>query len=457
MHFLQKLNRVIEKKGTQPQGELTLDQPTMFGNDVVWYPADNGERFVRYGYSMNDAVYSIVSKNAEKAAQIPFFVTKVKDDQKKTLQEYKALSAKFVGNEKEAKELHLMRKSMIDYVDYQNPLGKLLQKPNRNQSWNEFMENLFGLRELEGEGNIWFNKGLDGRMTLEMFAIPKPHLNLVGNGVDPWEIVSYQFDLNGRIFRWPVDQVLMWKYSNPCNVSTSLEHLRGLAPLQSAMVLLQGMNEGDKRLAASNKNAGAFGFAFNKTPKELSGTQKVELRNKFDNIVNAPDMAGKIAVLSGDWGYYNIGLSNKDQGLLEQYGYGFKRMCRVFKTPAGIFDEGNATWDNQKQFYRQWVYTKIAPNIYQLRSKLSDRLIPEFGLDPASWLIDCDIMALPEMADDLKDQIAAVQPATFLTDNEKRLATGYPAINDPSMDMTSRQAADQIGAGLDAQMNLLNQ
>lgn len=455
MKFLQRLNNAIEIKGTQPQGMITVDQPVMFGNDVTWYPSDSGERFINYGYKLNDAVYSIVSKNAEKAGQIPFYVTKVKDEEKKTLQEYKALMKTFVGNEKEAKELQLMKKSMMDFVDYRTPLARLLQRPNRNQTWGEFIENLFGLRELQGEGNIWFNRG-GGFKTLEMFSIPKPHLNLVGNGVDPWEIVAYQFDLNGTVFRWNKDAVLMWKYSNPINVSTTLEHLRGLAPLQAAMILLQGMNEGDKRLAASNKNGGAYGFAFNKTPRDLTAIQKAQLRESFDNAVNSSDMANRVAVLSGEWGYFNMGLSNREQGLLEQYGYGFKRLCRVFKTPPGIFSEGNDTYENQRQYERHWIYSKIAPNMYQLRALLSDKLLPEFGMDQESYLIDCDIMSLPEMAEDLKNQIAAVKDADFLTDNEKRGACGYPAIEDQSMNMTARQMEGMIGGNLDNEMNQLD-
>jgi HK97 family phage portal protein len=424
MNFLQRLNNAIERKGTQPQGTLTVEQPVWFGNDIVYYAAEPGEKFVHYGYNMNDAVYSIVSKNEEKAGQVRLYHAKVKENEKKTLQEYKALTKNFVGNSDEAKEIQLMRKSMLETYDVKSPLSRLLEKPNRNQTQSEWITELFGRRELQGEGNIWFNRGM-GQKTLEMFAIPKPQLSIIGNGRDPFEIVGYQFTLGGSTTRWSPDEVIMWIYSNKEPVDLNLEHLRGMAPLQSALLLLQSLIEGDKRMAMSNKNAGAYGFAFWKTPRELNAIQKQDMREKFDNIVNSQEMAGKIAVLSGDWGYHNVGLSVVDQKLLEQYGYGFTRLCRVFKTPAYIFDEGQATWDKARQAYRQWIYSKIAPAMYQLRGLLSDKLIPEFGYDPETNLIDCDIMSLPEMSQDLKELVDSVKEATWLTDDEKRKATGY--------------------------------
>jgi HK97 family phage portal protein len=472
MNFLQRINSSIEVKGTQPEGNLTLQQPLQsldlndirfIGNEVKYYPADNGQRFITYGYKGNDAVYSIVSKNSEKAGQVRFYHSKIDKDEKKTLQEYKALLKGFVGNPKEAKELHLMRKSMIDELEVKGALSRLLDKPNRYQSQGSWIENIFGHRELTGEGNIWFNRG-NGARTLEMFCIPKFQLNLVGNGQDPFEVVAYEFMIQGATYRWEKDAVAMWVYNNPTEITPSLEHMRGMAPLEAFIIALQGMNEGDKRLTASNKNAGAYGFAYWKNAKELGVAQKQEMRNAFDNIVNSSEMAGKVAVLAGEWGYHNIGLSVDAQKLLEQYNIGFQRLCRVFKTSHGVFND-DAKYANGPQYKRDWIYDKIAPNIYQLRAILDDKLIPEFGLDPETNLVDCDIMSLPEMNQDLKDQVAAVKDANWLTLDEKRMATGYEPLGTPEAQKiymnsgvaTLEQINADIAPPLDEEMNMLDE
>lgn len=439
MSFLKRLNSAIEVKGFQPTGLVSRQaiQPAnmndlqFIGNDVTLYPQDGGQRFINYGYYLNDGVYSIVSKNAEKAGQIRFYHSQIKPEEKSTLREYKSLLNNFRGNKDMAKELRRMKRAMekkaqTEDLEIKSPLSKLLNRPNRYQTQGEWIENLFGHRELTGEGNLWFNKG-NGERTLEMFCIPKWQLNLVGNGQDPFEITGFEFNMMGSTYKWDKDAVLMWKYANKAEVSTSLEHMRGMSPLQSYIVALQGMNEADRRLTASNKNAGAYGFAYWKNARELQADQKREMRNSFDNIMYSEEMAGKIAVLAGEWGYHNVGISVADQKILEQYDMGFVRLCRVFKTPHGIFND-DAKYANGPQYKRDWVYDKIAPNIYQLREKLSDRLIPEFGLDPETNLIDCDIMSLPEMSQDLAEMGKGINEVWGLSIDQRLQYFGYEPI-----------------------------
>jgi phage portal protein BeeE len=402
--------------------------PLRVGNEITFYTADNGERFITKGYRLNDAVFSIVSTNAEKAGQVRLYHSKVKYDQRKTLFEYAELQKGGLTIRKMI-ELAKMQKAMAADKVVDSPLQKLLNKPTRYQSQAEWIEQGFALRELQGEMNIKKFRDLSGKKTIEMMIIPKPHLNIIGNPSDPWDIIAYQFVLNGIQYRWEKEDVLMWKYSNPSGLSTNFEHMRGFAPLVPAEVLMQAMNEGDVRVATSNANSGASGFAFRKDVKgEPTMQQKTEMRRQFNDIVNNEDEANKTAILAGEWGYYNIGYSVEAQKLLEQYGYGFKRLCRVFKTPSQIFDEGNGTWDNQKQAFRRWIYAKIAPNMYNLRGILSDSLITEFGYDPETNLIDCDIMSLPEMSQDLGELTSALKDAWGITIDDRLDAMGYETI-----------------------------
>jgi phage portal protein BeeE len=361
-----------------------------------------------------------------------------------------------------------MQKAMTEDLVANSPMGKLLNNPNRNQTQGEFIEQIFGLRELQGEGNVWFprDKENPNAPPKEMFSIPKPHIQLIGNGVDPWEVLAYQFTLHGKTYRWDKKDLVMWKYSNPTEISITLEHLRGLAPLSAFMVSLQGMNEADLRVAASNKNGGAYGFAFREDLTEVpTKVQSDHMRRQFDEILYRSDMTGKVGILGGKWGYHNIGMNMEQQKLLEQYGVGFKRLCRVFKTPSEIFGEGNDTYENQKQYKRMWIYDKIAPAVYQLREMLSGRLLREFSLDQESHIVDCDIMSLPEMAEDLGKLIAAVKDAWWMTPNQRLIAQGYEPALDPNMDRiwipTGMQlmddAAQPLGGNLDQEINQLNQ
>lgn len=476
MNLLQRLNNRIEVKGYsdvvlspglfQPLPPVNANNfPVQVGNAITFYPADNGEKFITKGYRLNDGVFSIVSTNSEKAGQVRLYHAKVKRNERKTLHEYNQLQKGGI-NERVIKELVKMQKAMTEDKVVDSDLQKLLNKPTRYQTQSEWIEQIFALRELQGEGNIRKFRDVSGKKTVEMMIIPKPHLQIVGDPRDPWNIMAFEFNLYGTVYRWMKEDVLMWKYSNPCALSPTFEHMRGFAPLIPAEVLMQAMNEGDARVATSNANSGASGFAFRKDGlKEPNPEQKAEIRRQFNDTINNEEMANKTAILAGEWGYFNIGYSIEAQKLLEQYGYGFKRLCRVFKTPAQIFDEGNGTWDNQKQAFRRWIYAKIAPNMYNLRGLLSESLLPDFGLDPETHLIDCDIMSLPEMSQDLAEVTASLEKAHGLSVDQKLDVMGYPQIGGkmgsailvPSGLTTLDELTAPVGGNLDNDLNDLEE
>jgi HK97 family phage portal protein len=449
--------RLKEQKAMTTSYAVPATTPVNYiGNSLSIYPQDTGLKFYEKGYKLNDAIYSIVSTNADKGSQVRLYHAKVKTKERKTRQEWEALQ-KGAINDKVIKELARMEKAMMDELVVSSPLSELLNKPTRYQTQSEWIEMLILLRELQGEGNLWKSRGMDGGKPIELLTIPKPHLILKGNLSNPWDIAGWQFALNGSTYDWKREDVVMWKYNNPAPLSNTFEHMRGLAPLESAKVLMQGMNEADVSVASANNSRGAAGFAFAKNIPNPTIEQKTDMRRQFNEAINNEEMANKIAILAGEWGYYNIGQTLEELKLLDQYNIGFKRLCRIFRTPSQIFDEGNGTWDNQKQAFRRWIYAKIAPMMYGLRGVLNEALILDLGLDPERDLVNCDIMSLPEMSQDIAEQVTALKDASWLTDNEKRIETGYEPISDPSMDMTARQMEGQIGGGLDAQMNLLNQ
>lgn len=468
MSLVSRLNNLIPVV-VQPNRVTYQNQLTdlrVIGNEIAVYPADGGERYINQGYRRNDAIYSIVSTNAAECSQVRLYHVKIKREEVKTAQEYLELK-KGSLNEKVIKELSRMRKSMMENFIIDSKLSKLLNKPNRYQTQSEWIEDIIGLRELQGEGNIWLNIPEGAKAPIELMNIPKSQLNLIGNGRDPWNVVKYEFVLSGNSYRWEPDRLVMWKYANPSPVDAlTLEHLRGMAPLQAAIMLTQAMNEADLRVATSNKNGGASGMAYRVDAKsELTDEQRIRMNQSFNNAVNSNEMAGKIALQAGNWGYFNFAQSVKDQQLLEQYGIGFKRLCRVFKTPSQIFDEGNGTWDNQKQAYRRWVYSKIGPLIHGLTGKLNDALLLKFDLDPDRHIIDADLLSLPSMATDLKEQVESVKEAWWLTPNQKLSAMGYEESEDPNMGKVYAPSGvsplDQlnmpIGGSLDNDVNLLGE
>jgi HK97 family phage portal protein len=448
MNFLQRINNSIaagqEEKGLTITGfSRGYADPVYFpqvqqriGGTIELYPNDNGERYVNKGYNLNDAVYSIVSKCAKKFGQVPFYHIKIKKDQRKTWAEYLHLTKNGITREM-LPELKMMRKSSIDENAVDSPLSKRLANPNRYQSGSAFREQLYGFKLLHGEGNHSFIRPLDdeGNMltkgkVLEMLILPKPFLSIVGDNNDPWEIVKYVFRPGGSGVDLAKVNVVMWKFPNYKFDAINKTHLRGQAPLEAGIVLLQSLNEGNERAANMNKNAGAAGLLFNKSVANQAPdpAKAAAVRQQINSIVNSKESAGSIAsIYGGDWQYLQFGFNADQLKLIEQYNLGFTRLCNMFDCPPGIF-MANQTYENAREAKRSLVYENIAPAAYQLRDEWNNSLIDAFELDRDTNFIDCDIMALPELTSDLKEQVAALKDAHWLSVDEKRKASGYEEI-----------------------------
>jgi HK97 family phage portal protein len=435
-----------------------------FNNGVSIYPYGKDQTYIQQGYQKNAWVYSIVSKCAKKFSQVPWYHYKIKTQERKTWAEYQQLTKDRLFDTKAIIEARKMRTKSVDQVVVDSPLSKLLNKPNRNQSGAQFRENLYGYKLLTGEGNIWFSRLEENARPTEMFIIPKQNLALIKGG-DPWAIAEYKILLSGQEFRNPKENVLMWRFPNYDFDSLSLSHLRGQAPLDAGLLLMQSSNEAAERLIAMNKNQGVAGAVFDKAKRDFpTPAQAGFIRQQFNEIVNDNDLAGQIAWLTGDLGYIQFGLDAGQLKLLEQSDVQFKGLCNIFDVPWQLF--GNAdSYENRKQYKRDFVYDNIAVAAYGLRDELNAKLIPEFNLDRDRDVIDCDVMALPELSEDLKTQAETLSKLWQLTPNQVLEYIGYDKSTDPNMDKiyipSGLTPIDElnapIGGNLDNEESLLNQ
>lgn len=463
MNLLQRIKAAFSPTVVNPSSPLT-SQTIGFNNNVSIYPYGRDQTYINKGYNKNAWVFAIVSKCAKKFSQVPWYHYKIKTKERKTwFEDYIPLTKDGLSDHKAIIEARKMRTKAVDQVAVDSPLSKLLRKANRNQSGASFMEQLYGFKLLTGEGNIWFARNSPGERPTEMFIIPKQSLALV-KGNDPWAIASYKLILAGQEFDNSPDNVLMWKF--PCYHfdPLTLTHLRGQSPLDAGLLIMQSSNEGAERMAAMNKNQGAAALVFDRTTPRQQPTpeQALFMRRQFNSIVNDGDLAGTIAYMTGDLGFFQFGMTAEQLKLLDQSEVHFKTLCNIFDVPWQLF--GNAdSYENRKQYKRDFVYDNIAVAAYGLRDELNGKLIGEFGLDRERDVIDCAVMDLPELAEDLKTQAETLAKLWQLTPNQVLEYIGWDKSTDPNMDKVYipsglqllEDAAAPTGGGLDEETNLL--
>lgn len=429
-----------------------------FNNGVSIYPTNRDQTYIRNGYNKNAAVYSIVSKCAKKFGQVPWYHYKIKAKERKTwFEEYLPLTKDRLNDPLALIEAKRMRLKSVDQVAVDSPLSKILHKANRNQSGSAYREQLYGYKLLTGEGNTWFSRLDKNVPPSEMFIIPKPNLLLV-QGHNPWDIAKYQLKLNGKLFDNEKENILMWAFPNYEFNETTLTHLRGMSPLDAGLLLMQSSNEANERMIAMNKNQGVAGMVYDKGKRDYpTTTQASFIRSQFDDIVNDSDLAGSIAYMTGDLGFFQFGLDAGQLKLLEQSDVHFKGLCNIYDVPWQLFGNNDA-YENRKQYKRDFIYDNIAPAAYSLRDEMNAKLIREFNLDRERDVIDCDVLSLPELSQDQQKTAEFIDKmGGRLTFNEGRELLGWERSTNPDLDKHYVQAGltplDQLNADLGGNLN----
>jgi HK97 family phage portal protein len=434
-------------------------------NGQVVFHEDRPETYIQEGFNKNAAIFSIISYATKKFGQIPFRLYKVQAGKEKELARYNYLT-KTSHNPTQLKEMLSLRKKALDDAMVENELDSLLQQPNRHQGQDSFLEMIYGFRKLTGEGNIWLNSGEDlDAKTLELLLIPKQNLVLLADRQDPWGILGYQLQFGTARVTLPKENVLMWKCPSYEFDAVTKIHLRGQSPMRSLLLPLQASNAASEREVYLNKNAGVNGVLVDKTVRAaaLTKEQLDQLKESVHNRVNGVTKSGNVTTMSGDWAYLQLGMDANQLRLLEHKKFTTRELCAGIGLPPEVF-EPDAIHANKKEAKRNWVYDSLTPDAYSLRDELNRALLPKFGFNKAQFHIDCDIMALPDLSEDVKSQVEAIKEAWWLSPNERRVFMNYEEDTDPNMDkkyipsglQTMEQANEDLGKPLDSEEEVVN-
>lgn len=440
---------------------------TFDSNDDLQYRFNDGKNYIIEGYDKNSDVFAIVSLAARKLGQVPWYVYKVKKGKTKELKDYVTFSRNN-RNPGRAIEIRNLRKKALDENVVDNELSELLATPNPNHGQDSFFEQLYGYKLLTGEGNIWKNRGKAvNSAPLELFIIPKSNLTIVPK--DRFRIGSWVMELGSSRIPVPVENIINWRFPNYNFDPETLDHLRGQPPLMSMYYDLQAGNEGAKNRLKMNKNQGARGVLSDKTgdglkPAQLTPQQHADLKRLINGKINNNDVAGSIAVLQGVWDYMSLGMDAGQLKMIEQSNLNTQKLCAGFNVPYEFFNP-ETTFANKEMAGKHFLYNHIAPAAYSLRDELNRGLLEDFGLSDSQYIIEPDVMALPEAMEDLGKQIAMLKDAWWIPPNRKLEMTGEEKNPDPNMDkiyipsgfQPLEKANELTGAPLDEDEELLRQ
>lgn len=440
------LSRLFSKKAITQDQIQTIIQTQVnryIEQNISWrpalpvYPDIDQKNAIEEGFAKNADVYSIVSKKAQMASNIPFYVYQVKKDGQKALREYKQLTNGDCPNEDAMFKAALLKTKALEQVDERNELSRLISSPSPYLSATEFFEAAYGFLNLTGNafiGKERLKMGANEGKVQRLYTLPSQYMEIIPNGEWPITVAGY------ILFLWgqqgiPEQDVIHIKYFNPI-YKQDASFLYGMSPLQAGYKTLAKSNSAEDSAVAQYQHGGPAGIVYNENidPGDVNEEMVGEQKKKWESETWGNKNRGKVLFSAGKLGYLQTGLSPIDLGILQSEMPTFRQLCRLWKMPSALFNDSEyATLSNMKEYAKMAYTDAIIPDVIKMRDALNRSLLKDFGME-GQYYIDADFTNVSALQQDMKTLSEWLNLSPEITLNERRELKMFERLNDPNMD-----------------------
>jgi HK97 family phage portal protein len=372
--------RKVEVKAN-PIGEALL-----ISGGQGWQRPSNTRAYISEGYQLNVVVYRAVREIASSVAD---FVIEVKQGDK-----------------------------VLD----SHPALDLLRRPNPQQSWDGFIQQVFIDYLLTGEmAIVAANEGIPS----ELWPISPLNVEVVpGPGGLP---KAYVHKLNGYTRTFDVDRItgmsdfFFMKMYDPTN------YWRGQSPLVAAGLAADTHNAGmqwNYRLLRNSARPSGLIKMTGEAGGEIVGRIKEWFKAAYQGNANA----GEIPVLPSGAEWVPMDNSPRDMDFVTTQKEAAKLIASAYGVPLPLIDNDASTFNNMEQAKELFYTGTLIPLFNSFLSQFGNWLLSRYG-DDLSFGIDMDQIAALDAARARKfDRVIRAHQANIITTDEAREAIGYKPV-----------------------------
>lgn len=349
----------------------------------------NYNAFVKEGYQGNPYVFACIREIAMACSGIPWLV-------------YKEKRGKYTQ------------------VERNDPLQKLLTRPNPWQGWGSFMETSVTYQYLHG--NCYVEAvSANNRVPKELYSLRPDRIKIVpGDSVNP--IKAYNYTIGGSEIPFTPEEILHIKFINP------LDDWYGMPPLLAGAKSVDTDNQGRtwnmSLLSNSARPPGVLEIEENVRPEN-----RTQLREEFEEQYAGAKRAGRPLLLEGGAKWKNTGLSPTDMDWVAGSAKTAREISTVLNVPPELIgDSANRTYSNYKEARLAFYTETVLPYMDFWKDELNNWLSPKFGKEYYVAYDKNNIEALHEERQVVWDRAYRGFTTGLLTQNEARQLVGHNSV-----------------------------
>jgi len=309
-----------------------------------------------------------------------------------------------------------------------HPILDILKQPNPTHGTGEFFQALYQYRMISGNAFIQAVGPKDSPPGELHLLRPDRMAVIAGKGTMP---AGYRYTVNGVITDFPVDRITGKSSILHLKTFHPLNDWYGLSPVEAAAYSIDQHNQsgawnqallqnGARPSGALVVRADAGGGGI------LSEDQYNRVKLQIDDQFTGAANAGRPLLLEGGLDWKEMSLTPKDMDFVEAKNSSARDIALAFGVPPQLLGiPGDNTYSNlQEARLALWEQT-VVPLVCATVDALNNWLVPLFD-EHAELAPNIEgITALATRNQAIWDR---VENASFLTEDEKRAAVGYPPL-----------------------------
>jgi len=310
-----------------------------------------------------------------------------------------------------------------------HPLLDILHQPNPTEAMSDFFQALYHYRMISGNAFVQAVGPKDMPPQELHLLRPDRMAVIAGKGTMP---AGYRYTIGDRTVDFPVDRISGMSRILHLKSFHPLNDWYGLSPVEAAAYSIDQHNQSGAWNQALLQNgarpsgalvvradAGSGGV--------LSEDQYARVKQQIDEQFTGAANAGRPLLLEGGLDWKEMSLTPKDMDFIEAKNSSARDIALAFGVPPQLLGiPGDNTYANlQEARLALWEQT-VMPLVHSTADALSGWLGPMMG---GTVELVADTESVTVLA--LRNQAIweRLERATFLTEDEKRAAVGYPPLS----------------------------
>ncbi len=324
-------------------------------------------------------------------------------------------------------ELYSINSKGVRKEEKSHQILQILKKPNPNCATGDFFQALYNYYQISGNAFIQA-VGAKDLPPSELHLLRPDRISIIaGKGALP---EGYRYIVGNQTKDFPVDKITGRSRILHIRKFNPLNDWYGLSSVEAAAYSIDQHNQSgawnQSLLQNGARPSGALVVRGDVGGGVLSADQYSRVKQQIDEQFSGPANAGRPLLLEGGLDWKEMSMTPKDMDFVEAKHSSSRDIALAFGVPPQLLGiPGDNTYSNlQEARLALWEQT-VVPLVQRTIDNLNNWLIPFFGgrLELAADTDSITALAVSNQA--IWDR---VEKASFLSENEKRAAVGYPPV-----------------------------